>query len=52
MPSQANHLSFAYSGDQDEAPYETQQAIFMQEIADGYNLTYNFSCTYFDDDGH
>lgn len=23
----------------------------MQEIVDGYNLTYNFTCTFYDDDG-
>ena len=24
----------------------------MQELVDGYNLTYNFSCTYLDQDAH
>jgi hypothetical protein len=23
----------------------------MEEVADGYNLTYDFNCTYFDDEG-
>jgi hypothetical protein len=26
--------------------------IYMQELVDGYNLTYNISCNYFDEEGN
>lgn len=52
MPSQ-NHsfVRMSYSGDSNNETLNPLNNIYMQEIVDGYNLTYEFSCTYFDEEG-
>jgi len=41
-------LSISYAGDSDSfyGLPPTSNMLFMQELIDGYNLKYNFSCTY------
>ena len=49
MPSQNTSIfQVAYSGDEDSFSENTQNNIYMQELVDGYNLTYNITCAYLD----
>lgn len=55
MPSQQAVLRMGYSGDvvmsDTEDPLNQLNNVYLQEIVDGYNLTYSFGCTYLDEEG-
>lgn len=47
-----NTVRIAYSGDFDNDPQlSIFNVIYMQDLMDGYNLSYTFNCTYYDIDG-
>jgi hypothetical protein len=44
-----NKVRMSYSGDfQDDDGINVLNAIYMQDLMDGYNLTYSFNCTFID----
>ncbi len=52
MPSQNDSfVRISYSGDSDNETLNPLNNVYMQEIVDGYNLTYDYSCSYFDEEG-
>lgn len=47
-----NTVRIAYSGDfQNDPELDIFNVIYMQDLMDGYNLTYSFNCTYINLDG-
>jgi hypothetical protein len=47
-----NIVRIAYSGNfQDDPDLDIFNVIYMQDLMDGYNLSYSFNCTYINLDG-
>jgi hypothetical protein len=51
MPLYNSSVKISYSGDQDSTELNRINNIYMQELVDGYNLTYSYDCNYLDEEG-